>query len=158
MNLACRACRIRVDANGGCAVCSPLKRQLVALDENADDSPALSEVGSEVVSALRQLLRSAKRDLEARGDGPVIAKKRALAPDRIIKVGNALAKVLEAARKLQGDGIAAIQAMSFVERAELFLSWYAALPPPYREHVREGQAKMEAERARPVSLPEVSGG
>jgi hypothetical protein len=153
VNLACRGCRVRVDANGGCALCSPLKRNLVAIDEDRDESPALSEVGSETVAALRSLLRTARRDLEAKGDGPAAKRARALAPDRIVKVGNSLAKVLEAARKLQGDGISAIQAMSFVERAELFLSWYAALPPPYREHVREGQAKMELERSAPVALP-----
>ena len=150
MNLACRACHVRIDANDGCAVCSPLKRQLVAVDQNADDSPGLSEVGSEIVAALRGLLRDAKKDLGARGEGPVVKRKRELAPDKIIKLGNTLAKVLEAARKLQNDGISAIQAMSFAERAELFLSWYTALPPPFRAHVREGQAKMELERSVPL--------
>lgn len=63
---------------------------------------------------------------------------------------NALAKLLEAARKLQDDGISAVRNMSFLERAKLFVSWYADLPPSYRTQVRQQVEAYELEINKPM--------
>ena len=150
MSLSCRACRTRIEALGGCAICSELKAQLVASDEDESERPSLTDVSHEVIANLRQLNRRAK-DLIADPSKPkTFAEGARLA----VATGNTVAKVLESARKLQTDGLAAIQNMSFIERAELFIAWYAALPPGYREKVRAGQDKMEAQAAR--RLPEAT--
>ena len=72
-----------------------------------------------------------------------VVEKRALA------VANTVAKVLESARKLRADGTAAVEAMSFQERKELFVTWYTDLAPAYRNAVREAFSAYEAEIAKP---------
>ena len=150
MALSCRACRVRIDAQGGCALCEPIKANLVASDETEDERPSLSDVSHEIVANLRLLTRRARVLLE----DPLKPKLFMEGSRLAIAAGNTAAKVLESARKLQTDGLVAIQNMSFIERAELFIGWYAALPPSYRVKVRLGQDKMEAEAAR--QLPAVA--
>lgn len=150
MALACRCCRVALSAQKGCAICDPVRPHLVSDDEDDGDRPALAAVSAEVVGALRNALRATTTVLH-RKPSDVESTRMLLA------IGNTLAKVLESGRKLQQDGLAAVQAMAFRERAELFCGWYADLPPGYRQTIRGELAKFEVEAARPMKeLP--SGG
>lgn len=146
--LACRLCRVPIQSLDGCAVCRDFKTNLIAVDEDQDEKPSLSEVSHEVIANLRAISRKAKQYL---GNAETFDKGAGLA----MKAGNTASKVLEAARKLQTDGVEAIKNMSFLERAELFIGWYAALPPPYRVKVRLGQDQLESKNN--LALPEQSG-
>lgn len=145
--LGCRMCRINITAAVGCAVCDPFRANLVVIGEDEQDRPSLSGTASEVVALLRGQMKPIRAELE-KNPNAALAEKRALA------VGNTLAKVLESARKLQADGKAAVEAMSFQERKELFVTWYTDLAPQYRNAVREAFAAYEAEIARPVKPAE----
>lgn len=107
-------------------------------------------MSSEIVSELRYALKQARTIAR---DEKADAKHRLGATALILKVGNTAAKVLEAARKLQTDGLAAVRNMSFIERAKLYIGWYAALPPPYRARIRSEQDKFEAGTNVPLALP-----
>lgn len=143
--LACRGCRRPLSAAEGCALCAPVKRHLVAVDEDADEAPSLAGTATEVVAALRAQLRHVR--------GVLKADPNSDAEGRLIGLGNTAAKVLESARKLQQDGVQAIEAMSFAERAELFVTWFSTLPPAYRSALREKLEAWEVEAAKPVTLP-----
>jgi hypothetical protein len=144
MSLACRMCRVPIAATVGCGVCDPMRGNLVVIGDDEEDRPSLSGTASEVVALLRKQVKQVKGELE-RLPGSTIAEKRALA------LANTLAKVLESARKLQADGKAAVAAMSFQERKELFVEWYTDLAPAYRNAVREAFAAYEVEVSRPVT-------
>lgn len=146
--LACRNCRVRLAAETGCAICEPIKKHLVAIDEDEDEKPSLAEVGSSVVADLQYARKLASKIMRDDGAG---AKERLEATARLLKIGNTAAKVLEAARKLQTDGISAIKAMSFVERARIYIEWYCDLPPPYRSQLRKKQDEFEDRTA--LALP-----
>lgn len=148
---ACRNCRISIAAESGCAVCDPFRKHLVALDESEDEKPSLSEVGIGVVADLQYARRASSTIMR---NTTLPAKDRLDATARILKIGNTAAKVLEAARKLQTDGITAIQNMSFLERAELFVTWYTALPPPHRVQLRKKMDEFEA--ATQLALPDAA--
>lgn len=139
--LACRNCRIALTADDGCSICTPIKKHLVQVGEQDDERPSLSEVGSEVVAELRYALRQMKRVTH---DEKATSKDRILATAMVLKIGNTAAKVLEAARKLQTDGLAAVRNMSFIERAKLYIEWYTNLPPSYRNSIRDQQERFEA--------------
>jgi hypothetical protein len=142
--LACRLCRVPLAATAGCAACDPVRRNLVVVGEDDADRPSLSGTGNEVVAVLRRQLADVKRELEADpGSG--------YHETRLLKIGNTAAKVLEAARKLQADGVSAVESMSFAERAELFISWFSSLPPAYRMAMTEKMAAWEAQVAMPVA-------
>lgn len=143
-SLACRMCRVPLSAAVGCAVCDPMRRNLVVVGQDEDERPSLSGTASEVVSLLRGQVKVVKGELE-RNSNSTLAEKRALA------LGNTLAKVLESARKLQADGKAAVEAMSFQERKELFVEWYTDLAPQYRNAVREAFAAYEVEVSKPLA-------
>lgn len=144
MALACRACRIPLSAEHGCAICEQVRRHLVSTDEeDIGDRPSLSTVSSETVSALRTHLKYVKAELKD-APGNVVAFAQ------MIAISNSVAKVLESARKLQADGLTAIENMSFVERAELFVAWFAELAPAYRTRLRELLEKHESEVSAPV--------
>lgn len=155
---ACRFCRTSIASTEGCAVCLEFKVHLVALDEDEREHPGLAEVSSETVAALRGLLREARnglREAEPRDPAERTAWLARLDRSRgqILRASNSLAKVLEAARKLQQDGLGVIRTMGFVQRAELFVEWWKGLPPGHRDKLDEHMAKWKAEQARPA-LPE----
>lgn len=145
--LACRNCRIPITSESGCAICEPLKKHLIQFDEDEESRPSLSEVGSEIVAELRYALRRARKTAR---DETADEKFRLAATGMILKVGNTASKVLESARKLQTDGLAAVRNMSFLERAKLFIEWYTALPPSYRAQLRDRMSKYELEQSKPV--------
>jgi hypothetical protein len=152
--LACRVCRVALLAETGCAICQPIKSQLVALDENEDEKPSLSEVGASVVADLQYARKVASKIMrnEAASDDD-----RLNATARILKIGNTASKVLEAARKLQSDGLAVIQTMSFIERAKIFIGWYTELPPPYRVQLRDKMQAWEDDVRKALPAPELRG-
>lgn len=147
MSLACRACRVQMSATVGCAVCDTMRRNLVVVGEDEDDRPSLSGTAAEVVAILRAQVGHVKVELE-RNRASALHEKRALA------LANTMAKVLESARKLQADGAAAVEAMSFQERKELFVTWYTDLAPQYRNAVREAFAQYEVEVSKPMKPAE----
>lgn len=151
--LACRFCRTSMDAEGGCDMCSDFRRHLVSVDEDADAHPALADVTAEALRGMRTILRGAKGNLEH--EDP---RTRAHASRDFIVATNALAKVVEAARKLQADGFAVIRAMSFAERADLFIAWYTGLAPAHRSRLREQMEKHELAVAKPVPERRLSAG
>lgn len=150
MSLACRTCRRPLTSAEGCALCLPIKANLVTTDENSEEYPALSDVGSEVVGTLQTILRVHRAILRNR-DAELDDRERA--ETAVIRAANTLAKVLESARKLQVDGLSAVRNMSFQQRADLFAGWYQNLPPNLRKQVREGQEKFELAVNQPAALP-----
>ena len=133
-------------AEHGCALCEPLRALLVSTDEGEDaDRPSLSVVSGETVAALRAQLKVIRATLRDTPEDPVSFGK-------MIAVSNSVAKVIESARKLQADGLSAIENMSFLERADLFVSWYSELAPAYRNRLRDELTKFEALTSAPVKL------
>lgn len=144
---ACRTCRKALSSVEGCAICLDFKTKgLVAIDEDEAERPSLSDVSSETVSAIRAQIRHLAKRCKAEPDDDASAA-------RLVQMANTVAKVVEAARKLQVDGVTAVNAMSFKERAALFIDWWTALPPAYREQVRKGMDAFEAQHAKPLELP-----
>lgn len=148
--LACRLCRVPIAAPEGCDVCNPVRTNLVVVGESEEDRPSLSGTSSEMVSVLRRMLKKVDADLKNNPSSPAL-KNDAL------KLSNALAKLLETARKLVQDGVSAVDAMSFREQCELFLGWYASLAPTYRADVLSKFSAYEREIAQPLPA-EVTGG
>jgi len=145
--LACRACRRPLAAAEGCAICFSVKANLIATDEDSDEAPALSDVSSETVGALQTVLRKHRRLLR---DAKTSSEQYEEAEAAVIRVANTIAKMLESARKLQTDGLAAIRNMGFQDRSALFATWYQALPPLHRKKVREGMERYELAVSAPV--------
>lgn len=143
--LACRACRINLSATEGCDLCNPIRKHLVVVGEDENERPSLSATGGEVVSALRHQLKHIRGELKI---NPTDTKMET----RLIAVGNTLAKILESARKIQQDGISAVENMSFAERANLFITWISDLTPGYRTALREKWDQWELETSAPVNL------
>ena len=145
--LACRLCRVPISAQAGCAACDTVRRNLVVVGEDDEDRPSLSGTSAEAVGMLRDQMANVRGRLKL-NPLSMVDEKRALA------ISNALAKLVETARKLQVDGVTAVEGMSFAERADLFISWYVALPPAYRMNVRDRFAEYEAEVAKPLKPQE----
>jgi hypothetical protein len=141
---ACRSCRIPLNATSdGCALCCVVRRNLVVVGESEADRPSLAGVGNEVVRELRKQLHHVGLILK---EDPNNAK----AAPRLISIANTVSKVLESVRKLQEDGKDAVNAMSFGERADLFVRWACDLPAAYRRSLLERLADYEAQLAAPV--------
>lgn len=141
--LACRLCRVEISAPTGCSVCEPIRANLVVLGEDEDERPSLSGIGADVVRLLKDQLSDTREQLKKN-------KRDEKAGARLNTLANTTAKVIGEVRKLQDDGKKAIEAMSFSERAELFIAWYAALPPAYRTNIREQQADHEVRVSAPI--------
>jgi len=144
--LACRNCRVNIAASAGCAICNPIRKHLVVVGEDEDERPSLSVASNEIVAAMRQQLKEVRRATIS--EDP---KVKGGAEARLIAIANSMSKVLESARKLQVDGISAVENMSFPERAELFISWITDLPPAYRAALREKWDNWETETSAPLS-------
>lgn len=151
--LACRACRRALTAPEGCAICFSVKANLVTTEENDEEAPALSDVGSETVAALQVILKKHRATMRNKNS---TLEQLDDAETSVVRVANTLAKVLESARKLQSDGLAAVRNMSFQDRATLFADWYQSLPPLYRRKVQAGMTQYEGAVSTPV--PELSAG
>ncbi len=147
MALACRLCKVPIAASHGCDVCETMRRNLTVVGEDEDDRPSLSGTAAEVVAVLRDQTVNVRGRLKL-NPLSMVDEKRALA------LGNTLAKVLESSRKLMQDGKDAVENMSFQERAELFVTWYVALPPAYRQNVRDRFADYEVQVSKPLAASE----
>jgi hypothetical protein len=145
--LACRACRKPLLATEGCGVCNAWRKNLVVLGETEEERPSLASVSNEAVNALRAQLRDYKDRLKVKG---LKDDERDALHERQRSVAGALSKLLDAARKIQGDGVTAISRMSFKERAELFVDWFMTLPGVYREALRKQMDQHEAQLALPA--------
>lgn len=145
--LACRTCRIALSASYGCAICNPIRKHLINTGEDEEDKPSLSTTGSDVVAALRGQLKLIRKLLK---DNPEDVKLET----RLLQLANTVSKVLESARKIQQDGVAAVENMSFAEQAELFITWLTNLPPDSRKNLRGRWDEWEIEASRPLALKE----
>jgi uncharacterized Zn finger protein (UPF0148 family) len=141
--LACRACRVPLSAIAGCALCDPVRQNLVVVGETEEERPSLAAVGADLVRALEGQIKRVKELLKKDSDDIIAAS-------RLIALANSAAKVIGEVRKLQDDGKKAIEALSFAERAELFLVWYADLAPAYRQSMRDKMIDHEAKLSAPV--------
>lgn len=141
--LACRLCRVPINAAEGCEVCDPVRRNLVLVGENEQDKPSLSGTASLGVELLNQQLRGVQKDLKDNPRSPT-------AEGRLLKLANTAAKLLETSRKLIHDGVSAVDMMSPAEQLELFLGWYMNLPPGYRAGVMAKFTEHETELAKPI--------
>lgn len=137
--LACRACRRPLLGKDGCAVCSPWRKNLVVVGEAEEERPSLANVSAEAVRSLREQVRHYEAALKAAKTVDDQESYRALQRS----VAGSLGKLLDAARKIQTDGLAAIERMSFAERAKLFVEWFMSLPTIYRERVKAEMEKHE---------------
>lgn len=146
MALACRICRVSLLAESGCAVCLPLRANLVTVEEDQDEKPDLGDVAAETVALLRRQVRHYRKELDETPNSDHVFTK-------LNQAANTIAKMVEAARKLQVDADGVIKSMSFVARAKLFIQWFAELPPPYRRQIREQMDRFELEMAKPLELP-----
>lgn len=127
--IGCKFCRRPLTAKSGCPKCDPFRPHLLVLDA-VEERPSLSTVTNEAVKALRLQLQFYERSLAR------VSTSREDAEDlraRQRSVAGAMSKLLDAARKIAGDGVSAVEAMSFQERAELFVTWFCSLPAVYRE-------------------------
>lgn len=120
-----------------------------------EDMVPLAQLASEAATLLRAQLKQLKLVQKASSgyDAVLANESRAHAA--------ALAKLLDAARKVIQDGADAVDVMSFQEKALLFVEWFASLPPAYKRslHDQLGQhlsgALPEPKR---LALPEQSNG
>lgn len=119
----------------------------MVLGETDEERPSLAAVSNEAVNALRAQLRDYKARLGTKGLKP---EERDRLHDKQRAVSGALSKLLDAARKIQGDGVTAIERMSFKERAELFVDWYMTLPAVYRDALRREIETHETKLALPA--------
>lgn len=141
--LACRGCRHILASDAGCALCLPVKPHLVVVSAVDEDSVPLATVASEAVSLLRKQLTHLKSQARLNPGYNAIEANEARA------VANTLAKLLDSARKVVQDGADAVGAMSFQERANLFMEWTGSLPGAYRRKLIEqllsqNQAKLDS--------------
>lgn len=127
--LSCRLCHFPLTSDSGCAACLPAKPNLVVSSAVDEDQVSLAVVAAEAVSLLRKQLKHAK-----------VATDKCSIYDPILgqetrAVTNAIAKLLDSSRKVVQDGADAVEAMSYQEKAALFLEWTASLPGPYRRRL-----------------------
>lgn len=145
--LACRLCKIPMSAARGCDVCNGVRKNLVVVGEDEEDRPGLASTGFEVVGTVR---RQAKRiDQVLRNDPDEETELKF--ERRLLALSNSLGKLLDTARKLQADGVDAVENMSFAERAELFITWITTLPYAYRQSLRDKWDEWEQTTAEPLS-------
>lgn len=144
--LACRACRRPLTDKEGCQLCGPIRRHLVVVGEREEEAPSLFKVSSDAVRSLQEQVRHYAKALKAATQVDDQEKYRALQRS----VAGALSKLLDSARKLQQDGVDAIEAMTFPERAKLFVDWYLSLPGIYRDKLRSEMDKSESAPAETV--------
>lgn len=130
-SFACRLCRRSLADEAGCSVCLPIKQHLIPLEAADEDAVPLAVLAQETASLLRAQLKQLKAaQASANGyDATLADESRAHA--------NSLSKLLDSARKLQEDGAAAVEVMSFQEKSALMVEFFDTLPPAYRRQLIE---------------------
>lgn len=155
ISYSCNKCRQPLQAAKGCAICDPIRPFLtVAISEDV----SLTEVSKAAVRALQEQLEGYKAALtdpspKARLE-PIRANVRAAA--------SCLAKLLDTSRKIQDDGIKAIELMSTREQMDLFKHFYTTLPPAVRSRfladLQLAEENMGIEKAGWADLAEAMNG
>lgn len=145
MNYACRACRVPLSAIAGCALCDPVRQNLVVVGESEAERPSIPDLGSQLVRILREQMKRLEQLLTDEPDDENAGR-------RFVALGNTAAKIIGEVRKLQDDGKKAIEVMSFAEKAELFIDWYGGLAPAFRLHMRDKMTDHEQKVAAPVTV------
>lgn len=132
--LACRACRRPLVAEGGCAICTDIKRNLVV--EGDTENVPLAKLAGDTVRLLKtDLYRLELMQAKDRVYNPTLAAEGR-------RLSGAIAKLLDSTRKVIQDGVDAVEALSFQERAEILVAWFETLPPAYRRKIFEDLAKL----------------
>lgn len=132
--LACRACRTVLSADKGCGVCDAFRRNIVVIGDRPEDRVDLGELTTLALAAARDrltVIRGLKPD------------DKRYSPGELQGLVKTIAVMADAARKIRKEGVAAVNAMTFQERAELFLDWYENLPTAHRAFLTE---RLEAKR------------
>lgn len=148
-DLVCRACRRHLIDEAGCAICLGVKPHLMPVDAADEDAVPLAQLAGETAGLLRRQLQQLK-----------VEQKKSLSytpglADESRKHANALAKLLDASRKVIQDGADAVDAMSFQEKAALFLEWFSTLPPAYRRRLHDQMSgRVEPTQPEPGELPD----
>ena len=136
--LVCRACQNELVSPEFCAICELCKKNLVISDDG--DPESLAKVAGGMVrlmaTQLRQL-RGLQNKTRGRYDEKLVSETR--------KHAGSLAKLLDSARKVINDGVEAVEALSFQEKAELFEAWFMELPNAYRRTLLNGLSKHVAD-------------
>jgi ABC-type Na+ efflux pump permease subunit len=138
--LACRGCRHPLNSDAGCALCLSVKPHLTVISASEEENVSLAVVAQETVALLRKQLKHLKGKAKAGYNAEDAHEARSVA--------NTLAKLLDSARKIVQDGADAVSAMSFQERAALFMEWTATLPSVYRRRlidqlISQNQRKLD---------------
>lgn len=133
---SCRACGKSLQATKGCAICNPIRPNLIV--HNVTDV-SLAEISKEAVVALRSQLTDYKDMLHK----DVSPKTRDSINTSIRAVTSAISKILDSARKIQEDGAKAISLMSLSEQIELFKGFYAELPSLLRKTLLDDLSVLE---------------
>lgn len=142
--LICRACQNELTAPESCAICELCKANLIVDDDGDPDS--LAKVAGGMVRLMQTQLRQL-RGIQGRTRG----KYDERLANETRKHAQALSKLLDSARKVINDGVEAVEALSFQEKAALFESWFMELPQAYRRTLLAGLSKHVADVA--VTVP-----
>ena len=148
---SCRFCRVNLAATSGCAVCDPIRPHITFAD---DQDVSLAEVSKEAVKALQEQLRGYKQDLRAQK----LPEAKEAINVAVRSVAATLSKVLDSSRKIQEDGLKAVELMSSKEKMDLFEAYYLALPPAVRARfltqLQDAEAALATDNAGWTGLAE----
>lgn len=133
--IACRGCRHPITADQGCALCSPVKKHLVVEGEDEETVP-LAKMAGETLRLMRTDLKRLQK-IQAKAD-----EYNAAQAMEARRIAGAISKLMDSARKVIQDGVDAVEAMSFQERAELLVSWFESLPPAYRRKIFDAMVRV----------------
>lgn len=130
--LVCRGCHVRLQDEGGCALCEGVKPHIVPVGATSEDeATSLSSLAQETTGLLRRQLRQLLSEQKVRTTyDPSLAHESR-------QHANVLAKLLDSARKVIQEGAEAVQAMSLEERCNLFVEWFQQLPTFHRRKLLE---------------------
>lgn len=118
----------------GCAICSDIKKNLVV--EGDTENVPLARLAGDTIRLLKtDLYRLQILQAKGRVYNPTEAAEAR-------RLSGAIAKLLDSTRKVVQDGVDAVEAMSFQERAEVLVAWFESLPPAYRRKIFEDLARL----------------
>lgn len=137
LNYSCRPCGRPIQSSEGCVFCSDFKKQLVVTGEN-DLSPI--DITAEGLRLLKDQLAEYNADLKKATASDKEAIRRS-----IREVTAKLAILADSYRKLAVDRKDLVESLSIEEQKNLFIDWYANLPPSTRQSIIAAMSTREAE-------------
>lgn len=126
--LACRLCRKVLTAETGCEVCDPIRRNLVVLGDRPEERVDLGDLSTEALLAARARLKKIRQQMKAND-----TRFRSSELHDLLRT---ISQLTDSARKIRKEGVSALNAMGFQDRAELFVEWWASLAPVHRDYVK----------------------